>query len=132
MYLQCFCGKYFIDLRDEQSHSTIQIGTHCWMAENLNIGTRIDCINNPSDNDTIEKYCYNNEPESCNIYVGTHPIQWLITKAILPAFRVVTGVIAVARSATLAMARTFGLCQRSVWYARVVGIKELLTINTSN
>ena len=31
-----------IDTRDIQTYNTVQIGTQCWMAENLNIGTMMD------------------------------------------------------------------------------------------
>jgi len=50
------------------------VGTQCWMAENLNIGTRIDGANNQTDNSTIEKYCYNNSTSHCDTYGGLY--QW--------------------------------------------------------
>ncbi len=68
------CGASFVDARDSQSYNTVQIGTQCWMAENLNIGTRIDGSNNQIDNGTIEKYCYDDDPANCNIYGGLY--QW--------------------------------------------------------
>ena len=57
-----------------QSYSTVQIGTQCWMAENLNIGTRIDGTANQTDNPTIEKYCYDNSTANCDTYGGLY--QW--------------------------------------------------------
>jgi len=57
-----------------QTYNTIQIGTQCWMKENLNIGSRIDGVNDQIDNDTIEKYCYNDIEDSCTIYGGLY--QW--------------------------------------------------------
>ena len=68
------CGDTFIDGRDGQTYSTVLIGTQCWMAENLNIGTMINGSNNQSNNDTIEKYCYNNDPVNCETYGGLY--QW--------------------------------------------------------
>ncbi len=68
------CGFNFIDERDFQSYATVQIGTQCWMAENLNIGTMINGSSNQTDNSTIEKYCYNNIEDSCDVYGGLY--QW--------------------------------------------------------
>ncbi|MCK4677887.1 MAG: fibrobacter succinogenes major paralogous domain-containing protein [Bacteroidales bacterium] len=68
------CGDSLIDTRDNQKYKTVQIGTQCWMAENLNIGARIDGINNQTDNSVIEKYCYNDDTVNCDIYGGLY--QW--------------------------------------------------------
>ena len=57
-----------------QSYATVQIGTQCWMAENLNIGTRIDGSANQTNNTTIEKYCYTNNTSNCDVYGGLY--QW--------------------------------------------------------
>ena len=68
------CGDPIIDSRDGQSYNTVQIGTQCWMAENLNIGTMINGSNDQTDNSTIEKYCYNNNTANCDTYGGLY--QW--------------------------------------------------------
>jgi len=68
------CGDDLNDIRDSQTYTTIQIGTQCWMAENLNIGTMINGNGDQIDNGIIEKYCYNNEIDSCNKYGGFY--QW--------------------------------------------------------
>jgi len=68
------CGNPFIDSRDGQSYNTIQIGTQCWMAENLNIGSMILGSNDQSDNSSIEKYCYDDIPGNCGSYGGLY--QW--------------------------------------------------------
>ncbi len=68
------CGDVFIDTRDAIAYNTIQIGMQCWMSENLNIGTRIDGINDQIDNGTIEKYCYDDDDANCNTYGGLY--QW--------------------------------------------------------
>jgi len=44
------------------------------MAENLNIGSIIQNLDEMTDNGVIEKYCYNNEPSKCNQYGGLY--QW--------------------------------------------------------
>ncbi len=68
------CGDPFMDSRDGKVYNSVQIGTQCWMAKNLNIGTRIDGSGNQSNNDTIEKYCYDDNPTNCNTYGGLY--QW--------------------------------------------------------
>jgi uncharacterized protein (TIGR02145 family) len=64
------CGEYLTDDRDGKMYATVLIGDQCWMAENLNIGTKINSTGGfqQTDNGIIEKYCYNNEEDSCNIY----------------------------------------------------------------
>ena len=63
-----------IDTRDNKSYKTVTIGTQTWMAENLNIGTRIDGANDQTDNNIIEKYCYGDVPANCDTYGGLY--QW--------------------------------------------------------
>ena len=68
------CGIPFTDNRDGKSYETEQIGTQCWMTENLNIGIRINGVNNQTDNSIIEKYCYNDDTANCTTYGGLY--QW--------------------------------------------------------
>lgn len=68
------CGDILVDTRDSQTYATVQIGSQCWMAENLNIGTFIDGSNNQTNNSIIEKYCYSNDTNNCNTYGGLY--QW--------------------------------------------------------
>jgi len=77
------CGDALIDARDSKSYATVQIDAKCWMKENLNVGTQIvsytgtppDNIVNPqTDNDIIEKWCYNNLTIDCDVYGGLY--QW--------------------------------------------------------
>ena len=65
------CGDFTYE---GQTYSTVIIGSQCWMAENLNVGTMIDSLDDQTDNGTIEKYCYRNETDSCDIYGGLY--QW--------------------------------------------------------
>jgi len=51
-------------------YNTVQIGTQCWLKENLNIGTMIPVNQDGSNNGSIEKYCYNNDINNCNVYGG--------------------------------------------------------------
>jgi uncharacterized protein (TIGR02145 family) len=57
-----------------QVYSTIQIFSQCWLKENLNLGLMIEGTMDQTNNGTIEKYCYNNEPDSCTKYGGLY--QW--------------------------------------------------------
>jgi uncharacterized protein (TIGR02145 family) len=68
------CGNDFIDARDGQTYSSVLIGTQCWMAENLNIGTRINGVAEQTDNSIIEKYCFDNSEVNCDTYGGLY--QW--------------------------------------------------------
>ena len=57
-----------------QVYNTIQIYSQCWLKENLNVGTMINGSQNQQNNNTIEKYCYDNDPANCDIYGGLY--QW--------------------------------------------------------
>ena len=61
-------GKYYV---------TVLIDNKCWFRENLNVGVMITSENsddNQTNNNIIEKYCYNNDPANCNSYGGLY--QW--------------------------------------------------------
>ncbi len=68
------CGCAFMDNRDDRWYESVQIGEQCWMAENLNAGIPIDGMNDQTDNDTIEKYCYDNLESNCDHFGGLY--QW--------------------------------------------------------
>lgn len=53
---------------------TVQVGNQCWLRENLDVGNRINGSENPSNNSTIEKYCYGDDAANCNTYGGLY--QW--------------------------------------------------------
>ncbi len=55
-------------------YNTVLIGIQCWFKENLNIGNRISVNQNASNNGIIEKYCYDDDENNCNIYGGLY--QW--------------------------------------------------------
>jgi uncharacterized protein (TIGR02145 family) len=55
-------------------YKTIKIGSQCWMAENLKIGKTIDGSTKQTNNNIIEKYCYDNNTNNCKIYGGLY--QW--------------------------------------------------------
>ncbi len=68
------CGDQLNDFRDSTIYNTVKIGTQCWMAENLNIGTLISNAGSQTGNGVIEKYCYNNAEVNCDGYGGLY--QW--------------------------------------------------------
>jgi uncharacterized protein (TIGR02145 family) len=55
-------------------YNTVQIGTQCWLKENLDVGTQVNVSVDQTNNDTIEKYCYNDDPANCTTYGGLY--QW--------------------------------------------------------
>jgi len=68
------CGNVLTDERDDQTYNTVKIGDQCWMAENLNFGTKVGLNVNQSDNGITEKYCYNNDDSNCAMYGAIY--QW--------------------------------------------------------
>jgi len=68
------CGSSFADPRDGKVYTTVLIGTQCWMAQNLNVGTRIIGENQQTNDSEIEKYCYWDDDEYCTTYGGLY--QW--------------------------------------------------------
>ncbi|NJD22614.1 MAG: T9SS type A sorting domain-containing protein [Melioribacter sp.] len=57
-----------------KTYNTVQIGAQCWLKENLDVGAMIQGNQSASNNNTIEKYCYDNDPNNCKIYGGLY--QW--------------------------------------------------------
>jgi len=55
-----------------QTYHTIQVAGQCWMRENLNIGTYMLSGDTLKNNDTIEKYCYNDNVANCDKYGGMY------------------------------------------------------------
>lgn len=57
-----------------EDYPTVEIGTQCWIAKNLNVGSFIVADTEMTNNNEIEKYCYTNNPALCLIYGGLY--QW--------------------------------------------------------
>lgn len=57
-----------------RKYATVQIGGQCWMQENLGVGVRVDGTQEQSDNGTIEKYSFNDDPAVGALYGGLY--QW--------------------------------------------------------
>jgi len=57
---------------DGKIYHSVQIGSQCWLKENLSVGKQIGGIQYATNNGIIEKYCYNNDPANCNTYGGLY------------------------------------------------------------
>ena len=57
-----------------KNYNTVQIGSQCWLKENLDIGTMIQGSQEQTNNGVIEKNCYNNDLRNCEKYGGLY--QW--------------------------------------------------------
>lgn len=58
-----------------QAYNTVKIGDQCWFRENLNVGAMIISDQGgqlQTDNDIIEKYCYENISINCDTYGGLY------------------------------------------------------------
>ncbi|MBW8048915.1 MAG: hypothetical protein FVQ77_00965 [Cytophagales bacterium] len=52
------CGTNSVQDADGNWYQTVQIGTQCWMAENLNVGTYVPVVSGGQTNNfVIQKYC---------------------------------------------------------------------------
>ncbi len=68
------CGNPITDIRDNKVYQTIQIGTQCWLATNLNYGAILASSQDQRNNCIAEKYCYNDNPINCTNLGGLY--QW--------------------------------------------------------
>ncbi len=68
------CGDSLSDTRDGKKYATLELGGKCWMKQNLNFGNRISGGQNQQDNGNPEKYCYDNQSDSCSKYGALY--QW--------------------------------------------------------
>ncbi|MBI9034441.1 MAG: PKD domain-containing protein [Bacteroidales bacterium] len=67
------CPSSFTD--DGQSYNAVQIGTQCWMSESLNKGIMITLdgpFTTQANNQTVEKYCLNDNETNCDTYGGLY------------------------------------------------------------
>lgn len=74
IYSQNPCpGVSTVDYAGKTYH-TVQIGSQCWLKENLDVGKMINSSSNQKNNKIIEKYCYDNDSNNCTKYGGLY--QW--------------------------------------------------------
>ncbi len=55
-----------------QTYKTVLIGDQCWLQENLNVGKMIPGGQLMADNDSIEKYCYDDNEANCETFGGLY------------------------------------------------------------
>lgn len=67
------CGTSQVNY-EGKIYNTVEIGTQCWLKENLDVGIMIQGTQNQTNNGLIEKYCYDNNPNNCSILGGLY--QW--------------------------------------------------------
>ena len=51
-----------------RSYDVVAIGAQCWLAQNLNSGKMIHGASPATDNQQIEKFCYDNNSKNCDTY----------------------------------------------------------------
>ena len=56
----------------DRTYHTVQLGSQCWMRENLDVGKMVDFNKKETNNDTIEKYCYDTDPNNCIQFGGLY------------------------------------------------------------
>lgn len=65
-------GMEYLDYEGKR-YSTIQIGSQCWIKENINIGERIDLKDGINIiDDKIQKYCTNDNEANCTVDGGQY------------------------------------------------------------
>jgi len=71
--LKTICPETVRD-SDGNTYNVVQIGSQCWMKENLNVGTRVDGANEQNNDSVLEKYCYSDDEANCTSRGGLY--QW--------------------------------------------------------
>lgn len=56
----------------QKVYHTVKIEEQCWMKENLDVGVMMSGDKSSTDNDTIDKYCYDEDPSNCNSLGGLY------------------------------------------------------------
>jgi len=67
-----FVYRMMTDSRDSRKYKVITIGTQVWTAENMNYGKQINSDKVALKNGVVEKFCYNDDPEYCEMLGGLY------------------------------------------------------------
>lgn len=76
-----------------KTYNTVQIGSQCWLKENLDVGVYVASTNtgslhsDVSNNGIIEKYCYENNQANCATYGGLYDWKEAMGYVITPGTR---------------------------------------------
>ncbi|MBS2019536.1 MAG: fibrobacter succinogenes major paralogous domain-containing protein [Deltaproteobacteria bacterium] len=64
------------DIVDGEGHTyrTMLVGGACWMADNLDVGTRVQGTADQKNDGRIEKYCFGDRDESCAVNGGLYQL----------------------------------------------------------
>lgn len=71
-YSQIPCSETTTVTYANKTYHTVQIGSQCWLKENIDVGIMINGIQDQTNNNVIEKYCYDNDPSNCVKYGGLY------------------------------------------------------------
>ena len=63
-------GITTVDDADNNTYDTVEIGTQCWMKQNMRVGTSINTSQSQDDDGNTEYYCYDNDQNNCD---NNHP-----------------------------------------------------------
>lgn len=81
------CEGYVTVYHAGKVYKTVAIGNQCWLRENLDVGEMIGGGEQASDNEVIEKYCFDDEPLNCEKYGGLYTWHELMNYASIPGGR---------------------------------------------
>jgi len=77
------CQALLAPTVDGHTYDVVQIGTQCWMAENLNVGVRINGTAGQANNGIVEKYCFDDLDANCTarggLYIWNEAMQYSTT-----------------------------------------------------
>ena len=67
------CGTSQVTDAENNIYDTVLINDQCWLKQNLKLGTKLASgATMPTNNGTIEKWCYNNDDANCTAYGGLY------------------------------------------------------------
>lgn len=76
------CGLDDVLGQDNQPLPTLELGTQCWLRKNLAIGIQVLGGTQQTNNNVVEKYCYNDQTGNClnGLYQWAEAMQYVTTE----------------------------------------------------